>query len=78
MQCPKCMKNDTTSISGTHYVCNNSTCINDKNDRTQFIFIPDSHINFPYNQIFVNRQKQEFYRKPYLEIESVGSRNITR
>ena len=78
MQCPKCMKGDTTSISGTHYVCNNSTCINDNGNRTQFKFIPDNYIRFPYNQIFTKRQKQEFYRKPYLELELVGSRNITK
>ena len=78
MQCPKCMKNDTTLISDSHYVCNDSTCINDNEERTQFKFISDDHVRFPYNQIFVNRQKQEFFRKPYLEIESVGSRNITR
>ena len=77
MQCPRCMKNDTTLISNSHYVCNNPDCTSDEGDRTQFKFITDSKIRFPYNQIFVNRIKSEFYRKPYLKIENTGIKSLT-
>ena len=78
MKCPKCMKDNTTLISNSHYVCNDPNCINDDGSRVQFKFINDEKIRFPYNQIFVNRQKHEFFRKPYLEIESAGSKNVIR
>ena len=76
MQCPKCMKNDTTIISDTHYVCNDPTCIDENGNRTQFKFVPDTKVRFPFNQIFVDRQTQEFFRKPYLKIENTGVRSL--
>jgi len=76
MLCPKCMTNNTTLISDTHYVCNNPDCSNDDGSRVQFKFVIDNKINFPYNQIFINRQKQEFYTKPYLKIENTGIKNL--
>lgn len=77
MQCPKCMKDDTTLISDTHYVCNNPECVNDHGGRVQFRFVQDKKIHFPYNQIFVNRRVGEFYRKPYLQIETSGVKSLT-
>lgn len=77
MKCPKCMKDDTTIISNSHYVCNDPKCIDDKGNRTQFRFITDKKVKFPYNQIFVNRQVHEFFRKPYLEIEMNGIKTLT-
>ena len=71
MKCPKCMKDNTTIISNTHYVCNEPTCIDDDGNRTQFRLVKDEKIRFPSNQLFVNRQKDEFYRKPYLNVESI-------
>lgn len=73
MQCPRCMKEDVTAISDSHYVCNNPDCHDDKNNRTQFRVVPDVSVQFPYNQIYVDRDKSEFYRKPYLELETVGT-----
>ena len=77
MQCPKCMGTNTTLISDTHYVCNNASCVNDDGTRVQFKFVMDKKIGFPYNQIFTNRQRHEFYRKPYLELASTGAKNVT-
>lgn len=71
MQCPKCFSEDTTAISDSHYVCNNINCHYENGDRTQFRIVADKSIKFPYNQIFVNRDKSQFYRKPYLELETV-------
>lgn len=78
MQCPKCLQHDVSLISNTHYVCNNKNCVNEDGTRTQFKYITDSYIRFPYNQIFMNRNKSEFYRKPYLELEAVGDSTTTR
>lgn len=77
MQCPKCMGEDVSIIGTSHYVCNNPNCING-NGRTQFRLIEDDRVYFPYNQIFVNRGKQEFFRKPYLQLESVGNEETSR
>ena len=41
--------------------------------KTHFKLLQDTKIRFPYNQIFVNRKLQEFYRKPYLEIKPLKS-----
>lgn len=78
MQCPRCMKDNTTPIGDSHYVCNNPDCLNDENNRTQFKIVEDSYIRFPYNQIFVDRSVHQFYRKPYLELEEVGEKSTTR
>lgn len=72
MQCPRCMKEDVTAISDSHYVCNNPDCFDDKHNRTQFVVVRDSRVRFPYNQIFVDRDKSEFYRKPYLQLNAAS------
>lgn len=77
MQCPRCMKEDTSPIGVSHFVCNNLNCVDDKGNRTQFRFIEDKKICFPYNQIFMNRSRSEFYRKPYLELEAIGEKSTT-
>lgn len=68
MQCPRCFKSDVTLVNGTHYVCNNSTCVDDNGRQTQFSMIIDEKICFPYNEIFIKRNISKFYRKPYLEL----------
>lgn len=84
MICPKCL-GTSKNVGDTHYICENSRKGVDKeedclhNDKpTQFKFVEDDYIRFPHNQIFVNSSKHEFYRKPYLELESVGNDNINR
>lgn len=72
MNCPRCMKDNVTPIGDSHYVCNNQNCMDDAGNRTQFQLIPDDYIRFPDNQIYVNRDKHEFYQKPYLTIDPVG------
>lgn len=72
MQCPRCMKEDVTAIADSHYVCNNPDCFDDNHNRTQFVVIKDSKVKFPYNQIFVDRDKSEFYRKPYLQLNTTS------
>lgn len=71
MQCPKCFGEDITPIGSSHYVCNNPNCV-ENGKRTQFRVIEDDKVRFPYNQIYVNRSKDKFYRKPYLKLENVG------
>lgn len=78
MKCPKCMKDNTTIISNTHYVCNDPKCVDDDGNRIQFKFITDKKIKFPYNQIFIDRNVEKFFRKPYLEIEMTGIKNIIK
>lgn len=74
---------EITDASGTHYICNNPRCGNnyiyedeelnpephpaDPGQRTQFKVIEDTVIRFPFNQIFVGRGKNEFFRKEYVE-----------
>lgn len=77
MQCPKCMGTDVSIIGNSHYVCNNPECKNN-GGRTQFRVVEDDKVYFPYNQIFVNRGKHEFFRKPYLQLESVGNTETSR
>ena len=76
MICPRCMKDDTTSVGGTHYICNDITCLNEDGSRTQFSFVEDEYIRFPYNVIFNTRNKNEFFRKPYLQLNAIGSKSI--
>lgn len=78
MKCPKCFGEDVSIIGESHYVCNNPSCVNDKGGRVQFRLVKDGSIEFPYNQIFVNRSKEKFYRKPYLELQDVGNNNVSR
>lgn len=72
MECPKCFSDDVTPIGDSHYICNNPDCINENGDKIQFNVVYDEKIKFPYNQIFVNRLSNEFFRKPYLKLEEVG------
>lgn len=71
--CPKCGRVSVTPIGDTHYVCNNPDCVDENGHHTQFTIVPDEKIAFPYNQIFVNRNPEEFYRKPYLDMPAVVS-----
>lgn len=72
MICPKCFSENVTPISDSHYICNNPECEEKNGTKIQFQHILDEKIRFPYNQIFVNRSKSEFFRKPYLELQTVG------
>lgn len=47
------------------YVCNDSTCT-DNDRRTQFRVVRDDYIRFPFDQIFIGRGLNEFYKKLYL------------
>ena len=76
MKCPKCGTEDVVIINNSHYMCNNRNCCDENGQRTEFYMEEDKKINFPYNQIFVNRNKKEFYRKPYLKISSAGLTEI--
>ena len=78
MKCPKCFGDDISIIGESHYVCNNPLCSDINGNRVQFRLVIDDKVRFPYNQIFVDRTKNEFYRKPYLQLEEVGSNNVTR
>ena len=73
MRCPRCFGSNISLVNGTHYVCNNESCTDDNGKRTQFSVVSDTEIKFPYNQIFRNRLKTEFYKVPYLQIGSVGN-----
>lgn len=73
--CPKCMQNDITLV-GNHYVCNNPDCYREDGSKTQFTLKFDEKIQFPYNQIFVDRTPDEFYRQPYLEIKTIGAKLV--
>lgn len=59
-------------------------CSDEDGNRTQFSFvIDDSFIindkaSFPYNQIFINRLKENFYRKPYLKINTTKSNIVIK
>ena len=70
MECPRCGKSDTTMIGNSHYVCNDPTCIDENGNRTQFRLVIDREVKFPYNQIFVNRPIENFYKKPYLNLQT--------
>ena len=68
MICPRCMEDNTTPVGNSHYICNNKKCVDKNGKPTQFRFIPDTSINFPYNVIFPNRKITEFFKKPYLKL----------
>lgn len=78
MKCPRCFKEDTILINGSnpHYLCNNPNCVDDAGAQTQFMVVPDKTILFPYNQIFIDRSVEEFYRKPYLIIDNEGNKSL--
>ena len=76
MLCPKCF-GEAENVGNTHYICKNSRKGIDKEEDcthngniTQFKLIEDDEVKFPYNQIFVDSNKNRFYRKPYLEIDN--------
>ena len=84
MICPKCF-GTAKNVGDTHYICQNSRKGHDKeedcfydNKPTQFKVVDDNYVRFPYNQMFINRSKHDFYRKPYLQLENVGNDNINR
>lgn len=78
MKCPKCFGENISIIGESHYVCNNPSCLTDDGNKIQFQVVKDKKIHFPFNQIFVDRIKDEFYRKPYLQLENVGSNNVLK
>ncbi len=78
MTCPICFGNDVSIVGESHYVCNNPNCKDKDGKRIQFRHVVDDRIHFPYNQIFVDRGVQEFYRKPLLEIASTGNTKIDK
>ena len=69
MICPRCLNDTGTSVNNTHFVCTTQTCLDENQKRTQFKYINDDHLYFPYNVIFPNRSVKEFYRKPYLLVK---------
>lgn len=75
MICPKCLGTNVSPVGTTHYICNNPDCSNN-GAKTQFMFVVDEKVHFPYNQIYVNRSRQDFFRKPYLQLASAGSKNV--
>ena len=70
MKCARCKSENTELVGDTHYICNDC--------KAQFYFIIDDKIHFPYNQIFRHRSRNEFFRKPDLEIKNVGNENVNR
>jgi len=78
MQCPRCFKDNVSAVGDTHYICNDPNCVDDSGKRTQFKFVEDEKVHFPYNQIFITRKKSEFYRKPYLKLSRVGVTSVTK
>ena len=78
MQCPRCFNDNTSIINNSHYVCNNPNCVDENGNRTQFYFVPDENIMFPYNQIFINRNKNEFYRKQLLKMRSIDNHKANK
>lgn len=76
IKCPKCLKSDLTIINNSHYMCNNPDCEQREGKKIQFTITEDLKVKFPFNQIFVNRLKKEFYKANYLQLESVGNQSI--
>lgn len=67
MKCPVCFGTNISPVGTTHYICNNPNCKNINGKRTQFSQEIDSKVEFPYNQIYVNRGKENFYKLHYLK-----------
>jgi len=76
MTCPRCYKSDVSIVGGTHYVCNNPECVDSTGKRTQFYIEYDGKVEFPYSQIFANRQLSSFYKKPYLKVITDGATSM--
>jgi hypothetical protein len=71
MICPRCLLETTSPVGESHYVCNNERCNDINGKRTQFRFVPDTKVHFPHNVIFIDRKRQDFYRKPYLMLKPI-------
>ena len=83
ISCPRCGKKEFIQDMGDHFICTNPNCTNygDPEDLlpiVEFQIIEDEVKHFPYNQIFPDRDKSEFYRKPYLEIRNQGNESTGR
>ena len=74
IRCPKCQLSDKVQEVGTtHYICNHTEREDhQENGRPQFTIIQDDQIHFPYNQIFIKRNVEEFFRIPYLKLKDIG------
>ena len=74
IRCPKCQQYDQVQqVGNTHYICNHIERMDHtENGRPQFTIIQDDEIHFPYNQIFVKRKVDEFFRSPYLKLKDIG------
>ena len=69
MICPRCMRSRFTSPSGSsHYICIRDPDLDweETGCGAQFRFVIDDRIRFPHSAIFMNRGREEFFRKPYL------------
>ena len=77
MKCPTCMQDCSVLVPGptSHYVCQNPDC-SEHGNPVQFRVVTDTAIQFPYNQIYVNRKLEEFYQKPYMKLPDVGLMTI--
>jgi hypothetical protein len=65
--CPKCHRDDHIIYNGSHYVCTYENCPGMKPGvLSQFYVKEDEKLHFPYNIIFSNRKKDEFFRLPYI------------
>ena len=58
-------EDETTEPWIRQYVCNDTDCLRNGR-RTQFRVVRDSYIRFPFDQIFIGRGLNEFYKKLYL------------
>jgi len=74
MRCPKCMRSQFINpVGNTHFICTLDSESSDTGCGTQFEFKPDEIIRFPHNVIFMDRNKNEFFRIPYLKIAALES-----
>ena len=75
MTCPKCMQAQfVTTVNDTHYICVKDPLLlkEETGCGTQFKVIEDAYVRFPYNMMFSNRNRYEFFKKEYLQISPVG------
>lgn len=77
MECPKCMRSEFVQPNGeSHYIC-----VTDDTDTagcgTQFHVNEDKAIRFPQSVIFPRRNKNQFFRKPYLDLNPIEEVKIT-
>lgn len=77
MTCPKCFQEmHVIPIGETHYLCKKEEESEETGCGTQFEFVEDSILKFPFSVIFSSRSKREFFRKPYLNIASADTFNL--